>query len=427
MDTKNYRFETLQVHGGQQIDQDTLSRAVPIYQTISYQFKDSDHVANLFGLQEFGNIYTRIMNPTNEVLEQRVAALEGGIAGLATASGHSAQFIALTNLIETGENFVTSPYLYGGSFNQFKVTLKRLGIEARFAPSLEPKDFEPLIDENTKVIYLETIGNPSYKVPDFEAFSKLAEKYNIPLMVDNTFGAAGYICRPIDYGASVLVNSLTKWIGGHGTSMGGIVIDSGNYDWGNGKFPQFTEGSEGYHGLKFHENFGELAFILRARVEGLRDYGPALSPFNAFLILQGIETLSLRLQRQVDNTLELAKWLNDHPKVNKVHYPGLPDDENHGMASKYLTNGYGGVLSFEVKGTKEEAKKVVNNMQLVSHVANVGDAKTLIIQPSVSTHQQLSEEEQKAAGVLPTSLRVSTGIENIEDIIADFDQALKQI
>jgi O-acetylhomoserine (thiol)-lyase len=427
MDTKNYRFETLQVHAGQQIDQDTLSRAVPIYQTISYQFKDSDHVANLFGLQEFGNIYTRIMNPTNDVLEQRVAALEGGIAGLATSSGHSAQFIALTNLIETGENFITSPYLYGGSFNQFKVTLKRLGIEAKFAPSLNPEDFEPLIDENTKVIYLETIGNPSYRVPDFEAFSKLAEKYNLPLMVDNTFGAAGYICRPIDYGASVVVNSLTKWIGGHGTSMGGIVIDSGNYDWGNGKFPQFTEGSEGYHGLKFYENFGELAFILRARVEGLRDYGPALSPFNAFLILQGIETLSLRLQRQVDNALELAKWLNDHPKVDKVHYPGLPDDENHEMARKYLRNGYGGVLSFEVKGTKEEAKKVVNNMQLVSHVANVGDAKTLIIQPSVSTHQQLSEEEQKAAGVLPTSLRVSIGIENIEDIIADFDQSLKQI
>lgn len=427
MDTKNYRFETLQVHAGQQIDQDTLSRAVPIYQTISYQFKDSDHVANLFGLQEFGNIYTRIMNPTNDVLEQRVAALEGGIAGLATASGHSAQFIALTNLIETGENFITSPYLYGGSFNQFKVTLKRLGIEAKFAPSLNPEDFESLIDENTKVIYLETIGNPSYKVPDFEAFSKLAEKYNLPLMVDNTFGAAGYICRPIDYGASVVVNSLTKWIGGHGTSMGGIVIDSGNYDWGNGKFPQFTEGSEGYHGLKFYENFGELAFILRARVEGLRDYGPALSPFNAFMILQGIETLSLRLQRQVDNALQLAKWLNDHPKVSNVHYPGLPDDENHEMASKYLRNGYGGVLSFEVEGTKEEAKKVVNNMQLVSHVANVGDAKTLIIQPSVSTHQQLSEEEQKAAGVLPTSLRVSTGIENIEDIIADFDQSLKQI
>ena len=427
MDTKNYRFETLQVHAGQQIDQDTLSRAVPIYQTISYQFKDSDHVANLFGLQEFGNIYTRIMNPTNDVLEQRVAALEGGIAGLATASGHSAQFIALTNLIETGENFITSPYLYGGSFNQFKVTLKRLGIEAKFAPSLNPEDFESLIDENTKVIYLETIGNPSYKVPDFEAFSKLAEKYNLPLMVDNTFGAAGYICRPIDYGASVVVNSLTKWIGGHGTSMGGIVIDSGNYEWGNGKFPQFTEGSEGYHGLKFYENFGELAFILRARVEGLRDYGPALSPFNAFMILQGIETLSLRLQRQVDNALELAKWLDDHPKVNKVHYPGLPDDENHEMASKYLRNGYGGVLSFEVKGTREEAKKLVNNMQLVSHVANVGDAKTLIIQPSVSTHQQLSEEEQKAAGVLPTSLRISTGIENIEDIIADFDQSLKQI
>jgi len=427
MDTKKYQFDTLQVHAGQQIDQDTLSRAVPIYQTISYQFKDSDHVANLFGLQEFGNIYTRIMNPTNDVLEQRVAALEGGIGGLATASGHSAQFIALTNLLESGENFITSPYLYGGSFNQFKVTFKRLGIKAKFASSLNPQDFEPLIDEKTRLLYLETIGNPSYKVPDFNAFSALARKYDLPLVVDNTFGAAGYVCKPINFGANIIVNSLTKWIGGHGTSMGGILIDAGNYDWGNGKFRQFTEGSEGYHGLKFHESFAELAFLLRARVEGLRDYGPALSPFNAFLILQGIETLSLRMQRQLDNTLELAKWLQQHPRVKQVNYPGLPDDPNHELANKYLSHGYGGVLSFEIDGTKEQTKKVVNNLKLVSHVANIGDAKTLIIQPSISTHQQLSEEEQKAAGVLPTSLRVSVGIEDIQDIIEDFDQSINQI
>ena len=427
MDTKNYRFDTLQVHAGQQIDQDTRSRAVPIYQTISYQFKDSDHVANLFGLQEFGNIYTRIMNPTNDVLEKRVAALEGGIGGLATASGHSAQFIALTNLLESGENFITSTYLYGGSFNQFKVTFKRLGIKAKFASSLNPKDFESLIDEKTRLLYIETIGNPSYKVPDFDAFSALARKYDLPLVVDNTFGAAGYVCKPINFGANIIVNSLTKWIGGHGTSMGGIIIDGGNYNWGNGKFPQFTEGSEGYHGLKFHDSFAELAFLLRARVEGLRDYGPALSPFNAFLILQGIETLSLRLQRQLDNALELAKWLQRHPRVQQVNYPGLPDDPNHELANKYLSHGYGGVLSFEIDGTKEQTKKVVNNMKLVSHVANIGDAKTLIIQPSVSTHQQLSEEEQKAAGVLPTSLRVSVGIEDIQDIIADFDQSINQI
>jgi O-acetylhomoserine/O-acetylserine sulfhydrylase len=427
MDTKKYQFDTLQVHAGQQIDQDTLSRAVPIYQTISYQFKDSDHVANLFGLQEFGNIYTRIMNPTNDVLEQRVAALEGGIGGLATASGHSAQFIALTNLLESGENFITSPYLYGGSFNQFKVTFKRLGIKAKFASSLNPQDFEPLIDEKTRLLYLETIGNPSYKIPDFNAFSALARKYDLPLVVDNTFGAAGYVCKPINFGANIIVNSLTKWIGGHGTSMGGILIDAGNYDWGNGKFRQFTEGSEGYHGLKFHESFAELAFLLRARVEGLRDYGPALSPFNAFLILQGIETLSLRMQRQLDNTLELAKWLQQHPRVKQVNYPGLPDDPNHELANKYLSHGYGGVLSFEIDGTKEQTKKVVNNLKLVSHVANIGDAKTLIIQPSISTHQQLSEEEQKAAGVLPTSLRVSVGIEDIQDIIEDFDQSINQI
>ena len=427
MHNQNYRFNTLQVHAGQQIDRETLSRAVPIYQTTSYQFKDSDHVANLFALQEEGNIYTRIMNPTTDVLEKRMAALEGGIAGLATASGHSAQFIALNNLLQNGDHFVSSPFLYGGSFNQFKVSFKRLGIEVRFSETLNPEDFEKLMDENTRLIYLETIGNPSFNIPDFEKFAELSKKYNIPLIVDNTFGAAGYLCRPADYGASVVVNSATKWIGGHGTTMGGVIVDTGNYDWGNGKFPQFTEESEGYHGIRFYESFGELAYIMRARVEGLRDFGPALSPFNAFLLLQGLETLSLRVQKHVDNTLELAQWLQNHPAVKAVYYPGLPEDPNHDLANKYLEHGYGGVLSFEIDGTKDQTRQFVESLQLVSHVANVGDAKTLIIQPSASTHQQLSEEEQAAAGVTPSLLRVSVGIEDIEDIIEDFRQAFKNI
>ncbi|MFW6100825.1 MAG: O-acetylhomoserine aminocarboxypropyltransferase/cysteine synthase family protein [Bacteroidota bacterium] len=424
---KQYRFNTLQVHAGQQIDRETLSRAVPIYQTTSYQFKDSDHVANLFALQEEGNIYTRIMNPTTDVLEKRMAALEGGIAGLATASGHSAQFIALNNLLHTGDNFVSSPFLYGGSFNQFKVSFKRLGIQVKFSETLNPEDFERLMDENTKLIYLETIGNPSFNIPDFEKFSELSKKYNIPLVVDNTFGAAGYLCRPADCGASVVVNSATKWIGGHGTTMGGVIVDTGNYDWSNGKFPQFTEESEGYHGIRFYESFGDLAFIMRARVEGLRDFGPALSPFNAFLLLQGLETLSLRVQKHVDNALELAQWLQRHPNVKAVYYPGLPEDPNHRLADKYLDHGYGGVLAFEIDDTKEQTKRFVECLQLISHVANVGDAKTLIIQPSASTHQQLNEEEQAAAGVTPSLLRVSVGIEDIEDIIEDFKQAFKNI
>ena len=427
MQPKQYKFETLQIHAGQQPDGDTLSRAVPIYQTTSYQFKDSRHAADLFALEEFGNIYTRINNPTTEVLEKRVAALEGGVAGLATASGHSAQFIALNNLLAVGDNFVSSPFLYGGSFNQFKVSFKRLGVDVNFAEDLEPDKFEQLIDERTKLIYLETIGNPSFAVPDFENFSKLAQKYNIPLIVDNTFAAAGYLCRPIDYGASVVVSSATKWIGGHGNSMGGIIVDSGHYDWSNGKFPQFTEESEGYHGVRFSESFGELAYITRARVEGLRDFGPALSPFNAFLLLQGLETLSLRVQRHVDNTLELAKWLNAHSRVKKVYYPGLPENPYYNTACKYLSNGFGGVLSFEMHGTKKDAERFVESLQLTSHVANVGDVRTLIIQPAASTHQQLTEEEQVMAGVTPTLLRVSVGIEHIDDIITDFKQAFKKL
>lgn len=428
------RFETLQLHAGQEeVEGTTRSRAVPIYQTTSYTFKDSEHGANLFALKEFGNIYTRIMNPTTDVFEKRIAALEGGVAALATSSGQAAQFIALNNILQAGDNFVSSSNLYGGSYNQFKVAFKRLGVEVRFAASQAIADYESLIDENTRAIYMETIGNPSYNVPDFEGLAALAKKYDLPLVVDNTFGAAGYLCRPLEHGAHIVVQSATKWIGGHGTSIGGVIVDGGNYNWGNGKYPQFTEPSEGYHGMKFWDvfgtdgPFGNIAFIIRARVEGLRDFGSALSPFNAFLMLQGLETLSLRVQRTSDNALALAKWLEQHPMVESVLYPGLDSHPFHANARKYLRNGFGGVLSFVIKGSKENATMLVDSMQLVSHLANVGDAKTLIIQPSATTHQQLSEAEQKTAGVEPNQLRVSVGIEHIDDIMADFEQAFAKI
>jgi O-acetylhomoserine/O-acetylserine sulfhydrylase len=430
---KNYRFETLQVHAGHQVDQDTLSRAVPLYQTSSYFFKNSEHGAKLFALQEFGNIYTRLMNPTTDVFEKRIAALEGGVASLALASGHAAQFIALNNILKQGDNIVSSPYLYGGSYNQFKVSFKNLGIEARFAKDDRAESLEKLIDKNTKALYVETIGNPGFSVPDFEALSKLAKNYDIPLFVDNTFGAAGYLCRPIDFGANVIVESATKWIGGHGTSIGGVITDAGNYNWGNGKFPQFSEPSEGYHGLKFWDifgsesPFGNIAFIIRARVEGLRDFGPAVSPFNSFLFIQGLETLSLRVQRTVDNALELALWLEKHPKIEKVNYPGLDSSPYHQLAKKYLRNGYGGVLSFTIKGSKTDTVNFVDNLQLISHLANMGDAKTLIIQPAATTHQQLSEKEQLEAGVTPNLLRLSAGIEHIDDIKEDLEQALDKV
>lgn len=433
MTTKSLKFETLQIHAGQEPDQTTHSRAVPIYQTSSYVFNNAEHAANLFALKEFGNIYTRIMNPTTDVFEKRIAALEGGVASLAVASGHSAQFITFNTLLEEGDNFVTSPYLYGGSYNQFKVSFKRLGINARFAEDLTVEAFEKLIDENTKALYFETIGNPGYVIPDFEAFGALAKKYDIPLVVDNTFAAAGCLFRPIDYGANIVVQSATKWIDGHGTSVGGVITDAGNYNWGNGKFPGFTEPSEGYHGLVFWDVFnfdsplGNIGFIIKARVEGLRDFGPAISPFNSFMLLQGLETLSLRVERHVENAIALAKWLEKHPKVESVNYPGLENNPSYENAKKYFKKGAGGMLSFNVRGGKEKANDVVNNLQLVSHLANVGDAKTLIIQPAATTHQQLSPEAQHAAGVEPSQLRVSVGIEHIEDIIADFEQALEKV
>ncbi|MEQ6167104.1 O-acetylhomoserine aminocarboxypropyltransferase/cysteine synthase [Ekhidna sp. MALMAid0563] len=433
--SQELKYETLQLHAGQEVDETTRSRAVPIYQTSSYTFKDSEHGANLFALKEFGNIYTRIMNPTNDVFEKRIAALEGGVAALAVGSGQAAQFIALNNILQAGDNFISTSFLYGGTYNQFKVAFKRLGIETRFAKTDKASDFERLIDQNTKAIYLETIGNPEFNIPDFQAIAEVAKDHDIPLIVDNTFGAAGYLFRPLEHGASVVTASATKWIGGHGTSIGGVIVDGGNYNWGNGKYPQFTEPSEGYHGLKFWEVFGEgnplglpnIAFAIRARVEGLRDFGPALSPFNSFLLLQGLETLSLRVQRTVDNALELASWLEQHPLVEKVNYPGLASSPYHQLAKKYLKNGFGGVFSFQLKGEKEETTQFVDSLKLVSHLANVGDAKTLIIQPSATTHQQLSEDEQKDAGVLPNLLRVSVGIEHIDDIKSDFEQAFEQV
>src|SRR5687768_51471 len=431
----NLRFETLQLHAGQEIDETTRSRAVPIYQTTSYTFKNSEHGANLFALKEFGNIYTRIMNPTTDVFEKRIAALEGGVAALAVGSGQAAQFLALHNILQAGDNFVSTSFLYGGTYNQFKVAFKRLGIDARFAEGDKAEAFEKLIDRKTKAIYLETIGNPGFNIPDFEAIAALAKKYDLPLVVDNTFGAAGYLFRPFEHGAHVVVESATKWIGGHGNSIGGVIVDGGNYNWGNGKYPQFTEPSEGYHGLKFWDVFGEgnplglpnIAFIIRARVEGLQDFGPSISPFNSFLLLQGLETLSLRVQRSVDNALAIAQWLEKHELVESVNYPGLEKSPYHKLAKKYLRNGFGAVLSFTVKGTKQHTSKFVDNLKLLSHLANLGDSKTLIIQPSATTHQQLSESEQTTAGVLPNQLRISVGTEHIDDLKADLQQAFEKV
>ncbi len=430
---RKLHFDTLQVHAGQKPDPTTNARAVPIYASTSYTFNDSEHGANLFALKAFGNIYTRIMNPTTAVFEERIAALEGGVAALATASGQAAQFLAIATLAEAGDNIVSASYLYGGTYNQFKVSFPRLGINVKFADGDKAESIERLIDDRTKAIYLETIGNPRFNLPDFEKIGRIAEKHGVPLMVDNTFGAAGFLCKPIDYGAHIVVESATKWIGGHGTTIGGVIVDAGTFPWDNGRFPSFTSPSPGYHGLNFWEVFGpkgvvgaNVAFIIRARVEGLRDFGPSQNPFGSFLLLQGLETLSLRVQRSVDNALALARWLKSQPEVAWVSYPGLEDHPYHGLAKKYLTNGFGAVLAFGVKGGLEAGQTFVNNVQLASHLANVGDAKTLVIHTASTTHQQLSAEEQQAAGVTADMVRVSVGIEHIDDIKADFQQALKK-
>ncbi len=425
-------FETLQIHAGQELDPVTGARAVPIYQTTAYTFNNAEHGANLFGLKEFGNIYTRLQNPTTDVFEKRMAALEGGVAGVATSSGQAAQLIAIHNLASAGDNIVSTSFLYGGTYNQFKIAFARMGIEVRFADGDNPDSIASLIDDKTKAIYLETIGNPEYNIPDFETIASIAKEKDVPLLVDNTFGQGGYLFNPIEWGANVVLHSATKWIGGHGTSMGGVIIDGGNFNWGNGKYAMFSEPSEGYHGLNFWETFGDnspfgnIAFSIRCRVEGLRDLGPVNSPFNSFLLLQGLETLSLRAERTNQNALELATWLENHSKVEKVNYPGLKSNKYHSLANKYLkNNGYGGVLSFFVKGDVKQTAKVIDNLKMISHVANVGDVRTLVIHPASTTHQQLPEEAQIAAGVFPNAIRISLGLEHIDDIKADLDEALK--
>ncbi len=427
-----YSFETLQLHAGQEPDSVTNSRAVPLYQTTSYTFNDAEHAANLFDLKEFGNIYTRIMNPTTDVFEKRIAALEGGVAALATASGMAAQLLAITTIAESGDNIVSTNLLYGGTFNQFKVALPRLGIDVKFVDGDEPEKFAELIDEKTKALYIETIGNPKLNIPRIDAIAEIAHKNGIPLIVDNTFGAGGFLSRPIEHGADIVTASATKWIGGHGTSIGGVIVDSGNFDWGSGKFSTFTEPSPGYHGLVFNDvfgkgsDFGNIAFIIRARVEGLRDLGAAISPFNSFLLIQGLETLSLRVERHAENAHKLAKHLEAHPDVDWVWYPGLESHPSHENAKKYLNNNlFGSMIAFGIKGGISVGKKFVNSVKLASLVANVGDAKTLVIHPASTTHQQLSADEQIASGVLPEMIRVSVGIENINDIIEDFDSAIE--
>lgn len=434
LNERKLRFESLQLHAGQQPDPTTGSRAVPIYQTTSYNFNDSEHAANLFALREFGNIYTRIMNPTTDVFEQRIATLEGGAAALATASGQAAQFLAISNLAQAGDNIISTQNLYGGTYNQFKVTIPRLGIDVRFAEKDTVEEFEKLIDENTKALYVESIGNPRGNVADFEGLAALGEKYGIALVVDNTFGAAGALVQPIKFGANIVTASATKWIGGHGTSIGGVIVDAGNFNWGNGRYPLFTEPSPSYHGLNFWEvfgtdgPFGNIAFAIRARVEGLRDFGSSQSPFNSFLLLQGLETLSLRIERHNENALKLATWLKEHDAVEWVNFTGLEDHPYHERAKKYLTPGhFGSVLTFGVRGGYDNAKSFINNVKLSSHLANVGDAKTLVIHPASTTHQQLADSEQAASGVKPDLIRVSVGIEHIDDIIEDFEKAFETI
>ena len=424
---KQLHFDTLQVHAGHQCDKETGACATPLYQTSSYAFKSAQHAVDLFNLETPGHIYSRLSNPTVAVFEERIAALEGGVAAVATSSGMAAQFLVFQALASQGDNFVVCPSLYGGTYNQFKVSLPRLGIESRFVTSGNIEDYETQIDEHTKGIYVESIGNSDYNIPDFEAISALCKKYSVPFIVDNTFGAGGYLCHPIDFGANIIVHSATKWIGGHGNSIAGVVVDCGNFDWSCGRFPLFTEASPAYKGLSFYEAFGSSALAVRLRAEGLRDYGACLSPFNAFMLLTGIETLSLRVDRICQNAFEIAQWLAQHPRIKSVNYPGLESNKNHDMALKYLRHGYGGVLTFCFKGTLEQASKFVESLELITFLANVGDNKSLITHPASTTHSQLNDEALLASGIEPTALRFSLGIENIEDIKADIEQALAKI
>ena len=418
------RRETLAVHAGQQVDPTTKARAVPIYATTSYVFDNADHAARLFGLQEFGNIYTRIMNPTTDVFEQRIAALEGGVGALGVASGQAAETLTILNLARAGDNIVTSASLYGGTYNLFQYTLPKYGIDSRFVDGSRLDQFDKAIDGKTKAVYLETIGNPRLDVPDFEGIAAIAHKHGVPLIVDNTF--APLLCRPFEWGADIVVHSATKWIGGHGTVIGGVIVDSGKFDWtSSARFKaDFVDPDPSYHGVSYTGAFGNLAFILKARVQGLRDLGAALSPFNSFQLLQGLETLPLRIERHSTNALAVAQWLEKNPAVSWVSYPGLASHNSHGLASKYLSGGYGGVVTFGLKGGVEAGRKLIDSVQLFSLLANVGDAKSLIIHPASTTHQQLSAQDQVASGVTPELVRISVGIEHIDDIIADLDQAI---
>ncbi len=431
---KNYQFETLQIHAGvDKTNQEQNAVATPIYQTSGYNFNSSEHAANLFGLKEFGNIYSRLTNPTVEMFEKRVAALEGGVGALAVSSGHAAQFIAITNFMQAGDHFVASDSLYGGSFIQFKIQFKRLGIDVTFVDQNDPENFKKAIKNNTKAIYIESLPNPKLNIADFDKIAAIAKENDIPLIVDNTVGGAGYYFKPFEHGANIVVQSATKWICGHGSSVGGIIVDGGNFNWGNGKFPLLTEPSASYHGMKFWDvfgaasQFGNIAYIIRARVEGLRDFGTSLSPFNAFLFIQGLETLSLRLERHAYNTIELAKWLEKQEWATNVNYPGLESSPFYTMAQKYFPKGAGAVLTFKLKAGKEAADKLIDNLQLLSHVANLGDTRTLIIHPASTTHEQLSEQQQIEAGVAPGMLRISVGIENIEDIKEDIAAAVAKL
>ncbi len=421
---RNYKFETLQVRAGQEIDPVSKGTAVPIYQSTAYVFDDMQYGADLFSLKKAGNIYTRITNTTNEVFEKRMAALENGVAATATASGQSAVLLSLLNVAKKGDNIVSSPFLYGGTFTMFAITLRDMGIEVRFAKSDRPEDLEPLIDGSTKAIFIENLANPAFSIPDFEPIADLARKKGICLLVDNTFGMAGYLCRPIEYGANISIHSATKWICGHGTALGGVIVDGGNFKWDIGKYPLLAGPSESYHGAVYTEIFGNAAFAARARIDGLRNLGPAPSPFNSFLMLQGLETLSLRADRCCGNALEIAEFLERHPKVESVNYPGLPKNPYHGLGKKYLRHGFGGVMTFKVKGGFKEAADFVSRLELILHVGSVGDTKSLIVHPASTTHSQLSPKEQIAAGVYPNTLRLSAGIENVDDLICDLESAL---
>jgi len=415
-------FDTLALHAGQKVDE-TGSRAVPIYQTSSYVFKSTEHAANLFAFKEEGNIYSRLTNPTWSVLEERMAALEGGVCALAVSSGQSAEAVAILNLAIAGDEVVSATSLYGGTYTLFKYTFGRMGINVRFVDSGRAENFKRAITPKTRCLYMETIGNPSLNVPDIEAVAKVAHEAGIPLIIDNTF-ATPYLCRPFEWGADVVIHSLTKWLGGHGSSIGGIVVDSGNFNWANGRFPEFSEPDPSYHDIVFSDVFGKAAYITRARGTVLRDIGPAISPFNAFLILQGIESLSLRMDRHCKNALAVAEHLSSHPAVSWVSYPGLKSHPDYALAQKYLSNGAGGMVGFGIKGGKEAGAVFIDSVKLLSHLANVGDAKSLVIHPASTTHQQLSEEELVAGGITPDFIRVSVGLENVEDIIEDIDQAL---